>query len=391
MNKGSIAIYDADYFNYQNVVPNLECAKLITYYRLHNKIAIFTPKLVLDKYSNIIIRKEYDDGIFPPEYFSENVEYGGRAFNPGKYIPLPPEIEETIPNMHIYDPYINYFGNKKYERELIKRILNCAHIRLSSDSENLYSFEYLSKYFYKGITGIFLHDYDLASLKPYDLIIQLQNQRHYVTRYGINPYPVGNKYPIKIYSSEELEKWLGVIPINNAFSLEYCGLMKDSTLNKLCVENYKMARQAYYNILYGCKSEEDFIINRLPKIYIQALFLRRHNIKILLTFDDEILISFESKKLIELLNCFLSFQWIDDMPRRRSLYQLCLANSKLHYINQAFRSITVSTEEARDIFQYIREKNYKVFRMFYELDSIIYKEGELLDEWSGNKAEDLFK
>ena len=31
-----------------------------------------------------------------------------------------------------------------------------------------------------------------------------------------------------------------------------------------------------------------------------------------------------------------------------------------------------------------------VFKMFYELDSILYREGELIDEWSGNKAEDLF-
>ena len=390
MNKaGTLAVFDADYFTYQNVIPNLECAKLITYYRLHNKIAVLTPKLNIDNYSNVIIRKEYDDGIFPNEYFLEKVSYGGRAFNPDRYEPLPPHIEDTVPNMHIYDPYINYFGNKQYEREQIKRILNCAHIRLSPDSCTLPTFESLKKYFYKGITGIFLHDYDLSSLKAYDLILELQNQRKYVTRYGINPYPVGNKYPIKVYNSEELEKWLRIITMNNTFSLEYYGLMENKTLYKLCCENGKMARQIYYNILYGC-TEDDFIINRLPKIFLQALFLRRQSMKILLKYDNEILISYELKKLIELLNCFLSFQWIDDMPRRRSLYQLCLENSKLHYINWAFKSITVSTEDARTVFQFIREKNYKVFKMFYELDSILYREGELIDEWSGNKAEDLF-
>ena len=381
-NVGTLGVFDFDFFTYENAIPNLECAKLISYYRARNKIAVLAPVLNPAKYTDFIIRKEYDDGVFPRECFLPNVVYGGRAFKMGDYEPLPAPIERTVPDMHIYDKYSGHFGRKPDELKQIKRILNCAHMRLAPDSHNLLPFSAFSNYFYKGINGIFLHDYDLAGLKAYDLILELQNQRHYVTRKGINPYPVGNKYPIKVYNSDEMEKWLRVVTIPNAFFLEYCGLMSARALYRLCNENKRMARQIYYNIAHGCSSEDDFFLNRLPEIFIQTLFLRKQGIKILLKYDNGTIITQELKKLIELLNCLLSISWMDDfVPRRQTLYQFCLSNSKLHYTNWAYQSVTVTTEEARDAFQFIRERNYELFKMFYELDSIIYKEGELVDEW----------
>jgi hypothetical protein len=284
--------------------------------------------------------------------------------------------------MHLYDKYIDHFGYKKPQQEQIKRILNCAHMRLAPDSHHLLSFEDFKPYFYKGITGIFLHDYDLAAIKAYDLILELQNQRQYRTRFGINPYPVGNKFPIIVTNSDEMEKWLQIVTIPNAFFLEYRGLMSNKALYRLCNENRRMALQVYYNISYGCSSEDDFFINRLPKIFLQALFLRRQSLKILLKYEDNFFITPELEKFIELLNCLLSFSWHEDfIPRVQSLYAFCSSNAKLHYTSWAFRNVTVTTEEARDVFQYMREHNYNLFKQFYELDSIIYKEGELVDEW----------
>lgn len=339
--------------------------------------------MVPARYTKFIIRKEYDDGIYPKEFFLPNCEYGGRAFNPLKYKPLSPAIENTIPNMHIYDKYIDHFGKKKTELTQIKRILNCAHIRLAPDSQNLLPFNAFSKYFDFKPTGIFLHDYDLASLHPYDLIKKLQNQREYVTRFGINPYPIGNKYPIKIYTPEELEKWKDIVTIPNAFFLEYYGVMTDKILYDLCIDNKRMARQIYYNITYNCSSEEDFFINNLPKIFVQSLFLRKAGVKILLTYNDDFLKTKELKKFIELLNCWISFQWREEMlPLTQTLYAFCRNNSKLHYTNWAFQTITVSIEETRDIFQYIRVNNYDLFKLFYELDLVVFKGGKFVDGWT---------
>jgi len=380
----SIGVFDYDFFNYENVIPNLECAKLITYYRQHNFLTVLTPTLAPEPYSKYIIRKDYDDGCYSKKLFLPNCEYGGRAFNPEQYIPLPPEIERTVPNMHIYDQHIANFGKKTAEQDQIKRILNCAHIRLAPDSQNLLSFEELQPNFANKVTGIFLHDYDLASLKPYDLILQLQNQREFRTKPGINPYPVGNKFPIKIYSSEELEKWLRIVTIPNAFFLEYYGYMEDKTLYRLCTDNKRMARQIYYNISYGCSTENQFLMERLPKIFTQILFLRMDSIKILLNYDDEFLKTKELRDFIELLNCWLSFRWFESYaPHSQTLYKFCRDNSYFHYTKWSYlKKVELSFEEIRDIFQYIRERNYELFKMFYEWDEVKYKGGKIVNEWT---------
>jgi len=378
----TIAVYDYDFFNYEKVIPNLECAKLVTYYRNKKDIAVLTPTLIPQKYTKCITRKEYDDGFYPQVLFGPNCEYGGRAFNPDKYQPLPPRIERTIPNMHIYDKYVNYFGRTQTEITQIKRILNCAHMRLAPDSENLLSFDELNKNIYKGITGIFLHDYDLAGLKAYDLIKKLQDQREFKTKMGINPYPVGNKYPIKIYSSDELKKWMQITVIPEAFFLEYYGLMEDETLNQLCLDNRRMARQIYYNVSWGCSSENDFLMNRASKILLQALFLRRADIKILLTYDEKFFVTKELEDFIKLLNCWIGFHWHENfLPARQTLYNFCYDNAHLHDTMWAFHHIRLDVEEMRNTFQYIREKNYGLFKLFYEVDYIIYKGGKFVDGW----------
>ena len=130
---GTVAVYDYDFMMYESVIPNLECAKLVTYYRNHNEIALLAPAFQPTHYTRFIVRKEYNDGVFPRELFLPNCEYGGRAFNPTVYKQLDPKIEATIPDMHLYDKYITHFGKKPAEQAQIKRILNCAHIRLAPD------------------------------------------------------------------------------------------------------------------------------------------------------------------------------------------------------------------------------------------------------------------
>lgn len=379
----TVAVYDYDFFTYENVIPNLECAKLVAYYRKRNDIALLVPALVPTQYTKFIIRKEYNDGIYPREFFLPNCEYGGRAFTPDKYKPLDPKIEAIIPDMHIYDKYITHFGYKPAEQKLLKRILNCAHIRLAPDSQNFVPLNQLEKNFNTNPTGIILHDYDLASLKPYDYLVELQNKRTFKTRDEVNPYPIGNKYPIKIYSSDELQKWLKIVTIPNAFYIEYCGLMSDEVLYNLCMENKRMARQVFYNITYDCASENDFLMQRLPKIFIQTLFLRKAGIRILLKYDEEFLITPELRNLINLLNCVLGFQWQQNfLPKKQTLYNFCRANKQLHYQSWAFQNVSLSVEEMRNSFQYIRERNYDLFTQFYEWDSVIYEGGKFKNEWN---------
>lgn len=369
----TIGIWDADYMRYESVIPNLECAKLCTYFHSQREIAVLVPELRPEQYTRFFIRKDYEDGIYPKKMFEYNCEYGGRAFTPDKYKPLPPQIEKVIPNMHIYDKYVQKFGNNKSSLAQIKRILNCAHIRLSTDEVTPKSLAQLKRILATGkYTGIIFHDYDLAKIKnAYDIIYDLSNTRTFVTKQGINPYAIGNKFPIQIFSSEELEKWLKIVAMPNIFFLQFNGVMDDKTLFYLCLDNKRMAKQVYYNITASSSSENDFFLNVLPKIFIQVLFLRRANIKILLKYDEKIIVTPEIKNFIELLNCWLSFSWQEDfLPLSQTLYAFCRTNKKLHYKSWAFLTVSVPVESIRDSFQYIREKNYDFFKMFYEWDTV---------------------
>ena len=382
-------VYDYDFFTYENVVPNLEAAKLVTYYRQHNQLATLSPTLNPGPYTKFFIRKEYDDGNFPREFFYPASEYGGRAFTKDKiYVPLPPKIEATTPNMHLYDPFVHHFGKKTEPLKQIKRILNCAHIRLAPDSHNLLEPAQLKQNFDDPrISGIFLHDYDLASLKAYDIIQELSNQRRFKCRDEVNPYPVGNKYPIRVYSSDELARWSNIIVIPNALFLEYFGYISDEVLNQLVIENKRMAKQIWYNVSHGCSGENDFLINRLPKIFVQVLFLRRSHLKILLNYDDQIIKTKELQDLIELLNTLLCFTYQEDFaPHTQTLYRFCYENSKFHYTTWAYMTVSLEFDEIRNAFQYIRENNYDLFKMFYEWDEVIFDGRKIVNEWNGNSV-----
>lgn len=78
---GTILIYDSDFFHYQNVIPNLECAKYAAWRKKKRDIVVFNNKLEPSMYTKTFFRKEYDDGIFDKKILEPSVEYGGRAFS----------------------------------------------------------------------------------------------------------------------------------------------------------------------------------------------------------------------------------------------------------------------------------------------------------------------
>lgn len=380
-----IGVYDADYMNYEHVIPNLECAKLCTYYHNRHDVAVLVPQMEPAKYTQFFIRKEYDDGIYPKELFLPNCSYGGRAFTPQHYSPLDPAIEKTIPNMHLYDKYKPLFGQPTQDQQMIKHILNCAHIRLSTDEQNPKSLAQLERILACGRhTGIIFHDYDLARIPgAYDIIYELSCTRHFKTKKGINPYAIGNKFPIQVNSSDELQKWLKIVSMPNIFCLQYNGLMSNEVLYNLCTENVRMSKQLYYKVDESCSDENDFFVNVLPKLFEQVLFLRRHNTRTLLKYSQEKIITTEIADFIDLLNFWLRYSFDDTkwIKGKKTLYQFCLTCEKKKYRDWAFKRLDLSVDKMRDCFQYIRERNYDLFKKFYDWDFIIYKNGGFENEW----------
>lgn len=81
----------------------------------------------------------------------------------------------------------------------------------------------------------------------------------------------------------------------------------------------------------------------------------------------------------------MGMTWQNDfLPGSQTLYRFVLAHSKLQFKRWTFKHVSLTTDEIRNVFQYIREHNYELFKMFYELDSIIYDGGKLVNEWHRN-------
>lgn len=374
----TIGVYDWDFMHYENVIPNLECAKLCTYFHNRHEIAVLTPMLTPAPYTQYYIRKDYNDGLYPKRLFLNNCIYGGRAFNPDHYSPLAQEIERTIPNMHIYDKFKDKFGHTQMSQRTIRHILNCAHIRLSTNETEAKSLNQLLRITATGrYTGIIFHDYNLAQTPgAFEIINELSRTRHFVTKEGINPYAIGNKFPIQVSSSAELEKWLGIVSMPDLFCLQYNGVMDDEVMYALCTENRRMARQIYYKIDEPWYGENHFLEKVLPKILTQVAFLRRQGIKILLKYSYDKVLTQELQNVIDVLNCWLRFSYVEEFAQAQTLYVLCREKKKFDYWDWRFRNVTLDIDTLRDTFQWVRENNYELFKMFYEVNKVELIGGE---------------
>lgn len=384
---GTIGIYDFDFLTYGGTIPNLECAKLAGYFKKNKQITVMAPKLEPDRYTEFFIRKDYDDGIYVPELFLPNVTYGGRTFSPNKYAPMAEEIEKAKPDFSIYDKYAHLYGNRKTDKSIFRRLMLSVNARLSLNGKDIdnYAVDYIANNYSQKGGGILLHDYNLNEVTDArDILMELSKIRK--TKDGRDKdLPIGNKFPIDIYTSEDLLKWSEIYPMQGIFYLRYHGLIENEVLYEVVKRNPTFCRQIYYMFDKSCASEEDFIQNIAPKLYKQILFCKETNTKILLKHEDNFFQTKLLERFIVLLNCYAGQKWQENfLANTQTLYKYC-SQKKYRIYNELFaRQNLVIQEEMREIFNYIRVKNYELFKMFYEWDKVYLEGGEFKNEWTRN-------
>lgn len=332
-------------------------------------------------YTKTFFRKEYDDGIYNELILNSSVEYGGRAFSE-KYIPFDLEMERIVPDFDIYKKYKDLYSNQIRKQEELKTILYATHVRLSLDEKTLEPFPYERLQPYH--PSIILHDYNLSSIpNAFELLQDVSSRRPS----GL-PYRIGNKYPINVYTFDELKKWLQLPPMGSCFYLQYNGLLEDEMLIELCSKPILGLRQMVYNTSYGCSNEDEFIERVLPIFYKQMLFLRSKKQKILLNIDTDFFKTPQLLNLIKLINCYYgktNLQFI--RPQKQTLYGYCSWVRRPYLEVLPWIKFTVTLEQMRESFQYIRVKNYEVFDMFYSIPNVIPVGGKLVNEWERNSRE----
>ena len=131
-----IGLYDMDFHTFKTVPFNLEIMKLSSYYTMQNHLTVMTDSFCPDRFSKVFLRKDYNDGNFPPRMI-ETVEYGGYAYTDNLYLPLESDIEETLPNPMIYERYSKYYLKSQHGQ--LRKQLTAAHLRLSMDNRTIWT------------------------------------------------------------------------------------------------------------------------------------------------------------------------------------------------------------------------------------------------------------
>lgn len=378
-----IGCYDADMSKYIHTPFNLELMKIAGYYKRKREIVLLSPSIELEKASKVFYRKDYYDGDFDSKVlYNPKVTYGGRAFSIDKYIPLPEDIEKTKPDRLIYESMRKNFCTNKLNTNLFNKMQRAQHIRLTLDGNNIKTdpFEQFDKQ-QEGELFIF-HDYNLCEVQNgYEAIQDLLK----IVPNNKNKY-VGSKFPLIPRNNQELIKWANVHPMNGFFNIEIHGLLKDEVLYEFIEtqKNTSISQQSRYYILDNLNSDEE-ILKALPDIYRQIIYLRSHRIQISLIYDNTTFSNSLLKKTLDLMVHYLNqghkmtkdrfyktlgYDNLFSFARRLKDYYAVTS----HYVTKSDNLL--SRGEAREVFEYIQQNNYELFKMFYECTYVEFKGGK---------------
>ena len=374
----SIGLYDGDLQKYFHCPFNLELMKIAAYYKNKNQIVSLSPTFAPERYTQFFYRKDYYDGTFPEKLMtSKNVEYGGLAFTQGIYAPMDLAIETTSPDRSIYEKVLKtYFDFKGQEglRKSYIALTNSQHLRLSLDGRTVWpEFEKQLKDI-DSTSAFFFHDTDLGKIEnSYEVIQDILKLR----KDTILPQRVGMKFNTTINTDDDLIKWSSFYNLNNFFALEFQGLIGDEALNEV-VDNIPNSRskQIEYNITKNLSSQNDFFLNRLPKIYHQLLFCRDNRRFFSLKYDDNFFVDKRWERVIDLLNCYIrsaarsNLQNWTKYNSEDSLFKFCSSFEDHKYLKENF-----TKEEAKELFVFVANNNYDLFKEFYETRQIKLKGG----------------
>lgn len=322
-----------------------------------------------ERYTKFIYRKDYYDSDFPKELFLyNNIEYGGIAFNPTHYAPLAEEIECMQPDKYIYNNFEKRFAINGKMTKAWKTMLNAEHFRLSLDGATIWNnFDKQFKITSQTNT-LFLHDYNLNNIKDSDIIIRDLVK---TMNKGVAAGGIGMKFPIQVNNSIDLLKWSKFKPTKSFFLMKYNGLIEDEALVEFInnQSSTSLSKQLEYCITSNLTEKE--VLDNMLQLYYQVILLRDYRQKIMITYDSNFFSDKRWEKLIQLFNSFLNGAL--KYNKKGTLFNFVKTFKEYTY----FQKDIFTKQEAREIFSFVKDNNYELFKEFYECQNVKLKGGKL--------------
>lgn len=367
----SIGIMDADMSSYTLVPFNLEVMKLSAYYKKKGEIVTLSPSFSPEKNTKFFYRKDYNDGEFPLNLLtSKNVEYGGLAFSSNVYNPLPLEIEKQRPDTEIYAKMESVIkGTSSGARnKIFQNMMTAEHCRISLDGKTIWK-DYPSQFKYlAGARNLMLHDYDLGAIEGgFETVQEILSKARtdgWATK-------VGMKFPVQVKDGKELLKWSSLNSNSTFYSLRYIGVMDDDTFNEWVSTCRQRAvySQMEYHVTAPWYDPNDFIENLLPKIFRQVIISRSYRVFFSLKYNEGFFPDPRWENVIRLFNYYHNSYSGEPLSR----YFNMIADdtmfdfaSKSQTVPKSYYGEVFNKDQIREIFAFVREFNYPLFKDFYE-------------------------
>ena len=243
------------------------------------------------------------------------------------------------------------------------------HARLSLDGKTINPSWEKQLTHNRSVRGLILHDYNLGAI---DGAYELLNENLSL----IIPNPmrarIGMKFPTQVNTEEDLIKWLQIPNSGSYYYLQYNGILTTNN-TEFFVENRDHCRaqvQTTINPIYGMTYEE-FTTSGIITLFKSILDLRRYRIVFPLIYDKAFFINEQWIEVIKLFNLFINHNIHnianDDYYKRVMPFETLYAYCKTITIQDIVqRKAIISKDKVQHIFQFVRETNYDLFKMFYE-------------------------
>ena len=370
----SVGIMDADIAKYILVPFNLECMKMSTYYKKHRQLVVFTPKFYPERHQKFIYRKDYEDGDYPPNLLKiPNVEYGGLAFSNNKYQALPLDIEKMKPDTSLYSKMAQFISGNKTRDKIWLNMTQGEHMRLSLDGKTIWpdygrQFQNL-----KQARNLIIHDYNLNDIDgAYDEVSRIMKRARtdgWATR-------LGTKFPIIVNDEQSLLNWSNFSTNSTFYGMQYNGVIDDDAFQEWvgrCRERQVYSLVEYY-VTDASYDENDFIMNLLPRIFKQVIISRSYRVFFSLKYDEDFFTDPSWCRVLDLFNYYHNSYANQQIARYLvkisgdTLFDFAKASDVI--LRNYYHGKGFTKDQIRQIFYFVRENHYELFKMFYECSAI---------------------
>lgn len=348
--------------------------KYSTYYKKKRQIVGLATNFAPDKYTTFVYRKDYYDGFFP-KHITDFI-YGGRAFNQDKYIPLDEEIELQKPDRTIYEVLRQNFILDATTEAQFKNLMNACHLRVSMDGTSVWE-QYSNQLIYDLKTRVmFFHDYNLNDITDIHSVIKDLSSINNCQIY------IGSKFPIEVDNATDLFAWWLVPSTQYFYTIQYNGLIPDEELYNLISlelrqqEEYNNQKKIEYLVTKGCTSEQDFVQNRLPRLYRQVVYLRQRLRPFKFTWEENF---FQDERWETLLELFRLFIASDNIRVKGGWRNETTFNRYITYYKGDRRFNRFTNEELDDIMELVRVQSPETYEAFYNCNEVYLRGGQFVN------------